>query len=238
MTSTEHPARHLLRCMLMALRAANEERKFHSEKERRRWLREWLRSARKTEPFHRLPDEIDTLRQLLDRNLSESIEDVLSTLLTNSAAADNCDLFRFRAALSAAIKKGWHTAICRYHDEIVHETLRLAGSGSRQRHILQLSRTEENFAPTGEMTAPVTFLLIQPQNRNQETVEQIFHDERFQVVTGREGMLNGKSVRTLWIGRHTLPESVWGARPGERCTWKPAYADNASASASSDRNLH
>ncbi|ENL4289796.1 hypothetical protein AB5D91_004478 [Salmonella enterica] len=218
----------------MALRVANEERKFHSEKERRRWLREWLRSARKTEPFHRLPDEIDTLRQLLDRNLSESIEDVLSTLLTNSAAADNCDLFRFRAALSAAIKKGWHTTVCRYHDEIVHETLRLAGS--RQRHILQLSRTEENFAPTGEMTAPVTFLLIQPQNRNQETVEQIFHDERFQVVTGREGMLNGKSVRTLWIGRHTLPETVWGARPGERCTWKPAYADNDSAS--SDRNLH
>ncbi|EGJ3414564.1 hypothetical protein IHC78_001413 [Salmonella enterica subsp. houtenae] len=125
----------------MALRTANEERKFHSEKERRRWLREWLRSARKTEPFHRLPDEIDTLRQLLDRNLSVSIEDVLSTLLTNSAAADNCDLFRFRAALSAAMKKGWSTA-------------------------------------------------------------------------------------------------VWGARPGKRCTWKPAYADNASASASSDRNLH
>ncbi|EBD3901188.1 conjugal transfer protein TraC [Salmonella enterica] len=236
MTSTEHPARHLLWCMLMALRAANEERQFHSEKERRRWLREWLRSARKTAPFHRLPDEIDTLRQLLDINLSMPIEDVLSTLLTNSAAADNCDLFRFRAALSAAIKKGWHTAICRYNDEIVHETLRLAGL--RKRHILQLSRTEEYFAPTGEMTAPVTFLLIQPQNRNQETVEQIFHDERFQVVTGREGMLNGKSIRTLWIGRHTLPESVWGARPGGRCTWKPAYADSASASANSDRNLH
>ncbi|ECG6808279.1 DUF2913 family protein [Salmonella enterica subsp. enterica serovar Muenchen] len=232
MSSTEHPARHLLRCTLMALRTANEERKFHSEKERRRWLREWLRSARKTEPFHRLPDEIDTLRQLLDRNLSESIEDVLSTLLTNSAAADNCDLFRFRAALIAAKKKGWHTAICRYNDEIVHETLRLAGS--RKRHILQLSHTEENFAPTGEMIAPVTFLLIQPQNRNQETVEQIFHAERFQVVTGREGILNGKSVRTLWIGRHTLPESVWGARPGG--TWKPAYVDNASAS--SDKNLH
>lgn len=217
MTSTEHPVRHLLWSMSLAL----QEREFHSEKERRRWLLDWLKNARKMGTFRRLPDEIDTLRRLLDSKQLESIEDVLSTLLTNSAEADNCDLFRFRAALSAAMKKGWHTDICRYKDEIFHTTLNLACAGSRKRHILQLSCTEENFAPTGEMTSPVTFLLIQPQIRNQETIEQLFHDERFQVVPGREDILNGKSIRTLWIGRHNLSESVWGARPGERGTWKP-----------------
>ncbi|EAO1753419.1 DUF2913 family protein [Salmonella enterica subsp. enterica serovar Muenchen] len=215
---TEHPVRNLLRCMLAALREAAEDRKFHSEKERCRWLREWLRDARKEETFRRLPDEIATLRRLLDNNRVVSIESVLNQLLINSEEADNCDLFRFRAALNAARKTGWRTGICRCNDEILYETLRLAETG--RRHILQLGRTEESFAPTGEMTAPVTFHLIQPQNRARETVEQIFHDEKFQVVTGREKMFNRSLVRTIWIGRLTLPDAVWGA--GTDNIWTPA----------------
>lgn len=215
---TEHPVRHLLRCCLQALREAAEDRKFHSEKERRRWLREWLRDARKEETFRRLPDEITTLRRLLDNNQVASIESVLNQLLINSAEADNCDLFRFRAALNAARKTGWRTGICRCNDEIFYETLSLAETD--RSHILQLGRTEESFAPTGEMTAPVTFHLIQPQNRDRETVEQIFHDEKFQVVTGREKILYHSSVRTIWIGRLTLPDAVWGAV--SRKIWTPA----------------
>lgn len=204
--------------MLAALREAAEDRKFHSEKERRRWLREWLRDARKEEAFRRLPDEIATLRRLLDNNRVVSIESVLNQLLINSEEADNCDLFRFRAALNAARKTGWRTGICRCNDEILYETLRLAETG--RRHILQLGRTEESFAPTGEITAPVTFHLIQPQNRARETVEQIFHDEKFQVVKGRENMFNRSLVRTIWIGRLTLPDAVWGAV--SRKIWTPA----------------
>lgn len=215
---TEHPVRHLLRCMLTALREAAEDRKFNSEKELRRWLRDWLRDARKEEAFRRLPDEITTLRRLLDSNNVASIENVLNQLFINSAEADCCDLFRFRAALNAARKSGWRTGICRCNDEILYETLNRAET--RRRHILQLTRTEESFAPTGEMTAPVTFQLIQPQNRARETVEQIFHDENFQVVTGREEILHHSSVRTIWIGRHTLPDTVWSA--GTRNIWTPA----------------
>ncbi|ECM3182330.1 TPA: hypothetical protein G8W61_004645 [Salmonella enterica] len=215
---TEHPVRHLLWSMFSALREAAEDRKFHSEKERRRWLRDWLRDARKEETFRNLTDEITTLRQLLDNNRVVSIESVLNQLLINSAEADNCDLFRFRAALNAARKTGWRTGICRCNDEIFYETLSRAET--RRRHILQLGRTEESFAPTGEMTAPVTFHLIQPQNRARETVEQIFHDEKFQVVTGREKMFNRSLVRTIWIGRLTLPDAVWGA--GTDNIWTPA----------------
>ncbi len=215
---TEHPVRNLLRCMLAALREAAEDRKFHSEKERRRWLREWLRDARKEEAFRRLPDEIATLRRLLDNNRVVYIESVLNQLLINSEEADNCDLFRFRAALNAARKTGWRTGICRCNDEIFYETLSRAETS--RSHILQLDRTEESFAPTGEMTAPVTFLLIQPQNRVRETVEQIFHDEKFQVVTGREKMFNRSLVRTIWIGCPTLPDAVWGA--GTDNIWTPA----------------
>lgn len=220
---TEHPVRHLLWCMLAALREAAEDRKFHSEKERRRWLRDWLRDARKEETFRRLPDEITTLRRLLDSNHVVSIEGVLNQLLINSAEADNCDLFRFRAALNAARKTGWRTGICRCNDEIFYETLSRAETS--RRHILQLGRTEESFAPTGEMTAPVTFHLIQPQNRAREIVEQIFHDEKFQVVTGREKMFNRSLVRTIWIGRLTLPDAVWGA--GTDNIWTPAEAGYA-----------
>ncbi|ECU9164178.1 TPA: conjugal transfer protein TraC [Salmonella enterica] len=215
---TEHPVRHLLWSMLAALREAAEGRKFHSEKERRRWLRDWLRNARKEETFRRLPDEIATLRRLLDSNQVVSIENVLNQLFINSAEADKCDLFRFRAALNAARKTGWRTGICRCNDEILYETLHRAET--RRSHILQLGRTEESFAPTGEMTAPVTFHLIQPQNRARETVEQIFHDEKFQVVKGREKMFNRSLVRTIWIGRFTLPDAVWGA--GTDNIWTPA----------------
>lgn len=215
---TEHPVRHLLRCMLAALREAAEDRKFHSEKERRRWLRDWLRDARKEETFRRLPDEITTLRRLLDNNRVVYIESVLNQLLINSEEADNCDLFRFRAALNAARKTGWRTGICRCNDEIFYETLSRAETS--RRHILQLGRTEESFALTGEMTAPVTFHLIQPQNHAREIVEQIFHDEKFQVVTGREKMFNRSLVRTIWIGRLTLPDAVWGAV--SRKIWTPA----------------
>lgn len=220
---TEHPVRHLLRCMLAALREAAEDRKFHSEKERRRWLRDWLRDARKEETFRRLPDEITTLRRLLDNNRVVYIESVLNQLLINSEEADNCDLFRFRAALNAAKKAGWRTGICRCNDEIFYETLSRAETS--RRHILQLGRTEESFAPTGEMTAPVTFHLIQPQNRAREIVEQIFHNEKFQVVTGREKMFNRSLVRTIWIGRLTLPDAVWGA--GTDNIWTPAEAGYA-----------
>lgn len=217
---SEHPVRHLLWSMLIALRTATEDESLHSEAARRRWLAEWLQGAGKTFAWRGLAPEIATLRQLLDTRRDTPIDELLNTLYVNSEFAEQCDMFRFRAAMSQLTQRGWRTGICRYPDEIVPQLLDRARDD--RCHILQLTRTEENFAPTGVMTEPVTFHLLLKQDRDDDLAEQIFHQESFQVVRGGEKSLRKHvTVRTLFIGLPTLPESAWGARENPARPWSP-----------------
>lgn len=56
-----------------------------------------------------------------------------------------------------------------------------------------------------------------------QKVEKSFYFDRFSVVRGRDTPLSKATLRTLYIGHHTLPESAWGARDGEhhRNVWTP-----------------
>lgn len=128
-----------------------------------------------------------------------------------------CPLFRFRAALGKLQKAGWRTYVCPWPERVFNESIERACSGKR--HLLQLSRTEECFLPTGDMRAPVTLQLITPLHRKTmqllETAELIFSDEGFQVVRGYEhqfGIERRETLfHTLFIGLPSLPEDVWGA---------------------------
>lgn len=218
-TASEHPVRHLLWCLLVALRTAINDNTLRSETARRRFVSEWLNGARRSAAFIGLNGEIATLRQLLDTDKSVPIDGLLHSLLVNSGHAEHCALFRFRAALSTLMKQGWRTGVCRFPDEILHETLQRAQNS--RCHILQLTRTEDSFRSTGEMTAPVTFQLIQHRKKDRETAERTFWNEQFMVVTGREEELGRQmTVRTIYIGHHRLPEAVWGARSHD--IWRPS----------------
>lgn len=121
-----------------------------------------------------------------DRNIP--IIGTLNTLFLSSATVGECPLFRFRAALGKLQKAGWRTYVCPWPERVFNESIERACSGKR--HLLQLSRTEECFLPTGDMRAPVTLQLITPLHRKTmqllETAELIFSDEGFQVVRGYE----------------------------------------------------
>ncbi|EOJ7647739.1 conjugal transfer protein TraC, partial [Salmonella enterica subsp. enterica serovar Infantis] len=140
-----------------------------------------------------------------------------NTLFLSSATVGECPLFRFRAALGKLQKAGWRTYVCPWPERVFNESIERACSGKR--HLLQLSRTEECFLPTGDMRAPVTLQLITPLHRKTmqllETAELIFSDEGFQVVRGYEhqfGIERRETLfHTLFIGLPSLPEDVWGA---------------------------
>ncbi|EAT8819605.1 conjugal transfer protein TraC, partial [Salmonella enterica] len=65
----------------------------------------------------------------------------------------------------------------------------------------------------GKMTAPVTLQLIFPLDNDNTTAEDLFSNERFQVVHGRENQygIAGTEilVRTLFLGLPSLPEELW-----------------------------
>ncbi|SUH95482.1 conjugal transfer protein TraC [Salmonella enterica subsp. arizonae] len=172
MSTHENPVRQLLWCALTALRTAQEEHHIHSEARLRRYLREWLQGAAKLHQFRSIPEEIMTLKRLLDENRHVPIISTLNALFMSSVSADNCDLFRFRAALSAISRKGWRCGVCPWPEQVFSETITQACTGRES--LLQLTRTEECFSSAGKMTAPVTLQLIFPLDNDNTTAEDLF----------------------------------------------------------------
>lgn len=188
-----------------------------SETGLRHYLLEWLSGASRHPEFRSLPGEIMALKALTEKDRNIPIIGTLNTLFLSSATVGECPLFRFRAALGKLQKAGWRTYVCPWPERVFNESIERACSGKR--HLLQLSRTEECFLPTGDMRAPVTLQLITPLHRKTmqllETAELIFSDEGFQVVRGYEhqfGIERRETLfHTLFIGLPSLPEDVWGA---------------------------
>lgn len=163
MTTTEHPVRQLLWCALNALKTAQENHNITSETGLRHYLLEWLSGASRHPEFRSLPGEIMALKALTEKDRNIPIIGTLNTLFLSSATVGECPLFRFRAALGKLQKAGWRTYVCPWPERVFNESIERACSGKR--HLLQLSRTEECFLPTGDMRAPVTLQLITPLHR-------------------------------------------------------------------------
>lgn len=215
MSQSENPVRHLLWCILSALRSAEGLR---SETARRRFIAEWLGSARQSHSFRGMAAEFTTIRQLLESDKKVSIEATLSTLLENSTHVEDCDLFRFRSALSRLRGLGWISGNCFHPEEVVHDTLSRAKQ--KRRHILQVVSTDVCFAQTGQMIYPVAFNLIQPLTDCPGQAELAFHEAHFQVLHGAQTELpQKKQSQTIYVGLDSLPDDVWSPSP-ERL-WEP-----------------
>ncbi len=89
------------------------------------------------------------LKALTEKDRNIPIIGTLNTLFLSSATVGECPLFRFRAALGKLQKAGWRTYVCPWPERVFNESIERACSGKR--HLLQLSRTEECFLPTGDM---------------------------------------------------------------------------------------
>nr|WP_185762498.1 hypothetical protein [Escherichia coli] len=169
----------MLWCALNALKTAQENHNITSETGLRHYLLEWLSGASRHPEFSSLPGEIMALKALTEKDRNIPIIGTLNTLFLSSATVGECPLFRFRAALGKLQKAGWRTYVCPWPEMVFNESIERACSGKR--HLLQLSRTEECFLPTGDMRAPVTLQLITPLHRKTmqllETAELIFSDE-------------------------------------------------------------
>ncbi|MGJ3289509.1 conjugal transfer protein TraC [Klebsiella sp. PL-2018] len=208
MSSPEHPVSHLLWCVLVALRTAEEETGLRTEPARRRFVDNWLHHARRTPTFAGFGDEIAALRALIATDRDCPVTQLLLVLYRQAEQADLCDLFRFRAAINTVMKSGWRTGLCVSPDLVVGEVLlRCRG---RKNHLLQLTGTEDCFSATGEMTAPATFQLVTRKGEGDEVVSQAFEEERFQVTRSRVLSFNRETdIHTLYVGVHTLPEDRW-----------------------------
>ncbi|MGS6171557.1 hypothetical protein ACVGWN_06995, partial [Enterobacter hormaechei] len=183
-------------------------------------ITEWLSGARRIPTFKGMGSEFMTIRQLLETERNRPIDDVLTALWTNAVSTGNCDLFRFRAVLNSLLGLGWKHCLCPWPEQVVTEIMER--QRNRKNHILQFTRMEEAFTATGSMTSPVTLQLLLKKNEDDE-VEKSFYLDRFSVVRGRDISLPKATLRTLYIGHHTLPESAWGAREGVRYgdVWRP-----------------
>jgi len=220
MQSTQDQVSHLLWCILVALRTAVENHNITSERGKRKFIAEWLKGARHTPAFQGMAAEFSAVRQLLDGDKSLSIDNVLSALWSNAVSTAGCDLFRFRAVLNGLFSQGWRHSLCLWPEQILPEIMER--QRSRKRHILQFTRMEEAFSATGTMSAPVTLQLLLQKDED-EQVEHSFYLDRFSVVRGREITLGKTTLRTLYIGHPTLPESAWGARDSgyHGDVWRP-----------------
>ncbi|MNE32507.1 hypothetical protein D3C80_1261220 [compost metagenome] len=220
MQSTQEQVSHLLWCILVALRTAVENHHITSERSKRRFIADWLNSARRIETFRGMTNEFMTIRTLLDGEKQRPIDEVLSALWTNSVSTGNCDLFRFRAVMNTLLGQGWKHCLCPWPEQVVTEIMER--QRNQKNHILQFTRMEEAFTSTGSMNAPVTLQLLLRKGEDVE-VEKSFYLDRFSVVRGRDVPLAKATLRTLYIGHHTLPESAWGPREGAGCgtLWRP-----------------
>ncbi|WP_233210523.1 hypothetical protein [Leclercia sp. LSNIH1] len=220
MQSTQDKVSHLLWCILVALRTAHENHHIISENRKRKFIAEWLSGARRLPAFRGMAREFMTIRELLDTEKQRPIDDVLAALWKNAVSTGNCDLFRFRAVMNALLGQGWKHCLCPWPEQVVTEIMER--QRNRKNHILQLTRMEEAFTATGSMAAPVTLQLLLQKGEDVE-VEHSFYLDRFSVVRGGDISLSKTTLRTLYIGRHTLPESAWGARDGvsNGNLWRP-----------------
>lgn len=220
MSSADNTVHHLLWCILIALRTADQEKPFTSEIARRRFIANWLDTARGNPSFRGMNAEFTTLRQLLETSdKAVPVDSTLSVLLSHATAVEQCDLFRFRSTLNILMQKGWRLVICRFPENITTELMQRRQD--RRKHALQLTRMENAFQPTGNMVLPVTFqLLLNRTAETSEDAELIFHTEGFQVVVANELELdNRRIIRTLHIGAPYLPASEWS--PSTDKIWQP-----------------
>lgn len=221
MDSVESSLPHLLWCILVALRTAEEDTPFTSEKARRRFITDWLTMGRDNPNFRGMTSEFTTLRELLEKaDKSICVADTLATLLDHAYAAEQCDFYRFRSAFNTLLQRGWLHTVCRFPENITSELMdRRKGD---RRHLLQLTRTDNAFHPVGNMVQPITFqLLLSRKDEKQLDVETTFHNEGFQVVYARREfcLTKDRIIRTLHIGVPSLPEAEWN--PQQNDIWKP-----------------
>lgn len=221
MNPADNSLPHLLWCILIALRTTESNAPFTSETARRRFLSDWMDTARKKPRFRPMASEFTALRELLEKtDKSINAADTLNTLLEHAYAAEQCELFRFRSALNTFLQLGWQLTVCRFPENITAELMdRRKGN---RRHALQLTCTESAFHPIGNMVKPVTFqLLFSRKDEDQLDAETTFHNEGFQVVYAR-GELNltkDRIIRTLHIGIPSLPKEEWN--PHQHYIWHP-----------------
>ena len=175
-------------------------------------------------PADTLNSGIFRKKALAEQNRDIPVTATLNTLFLSSATVGECPLFRFRAAMGRLQKAGWRTTVCPWTERVFSESIELACTG--RRHLLQLSRTEECFMPSGQMRAPVYLQLITPLHRRTgqllETAENTLADEGFQVVRGFEHQFGIERreilFHTLFVGLPGLPEEAWGVRPEQTIT--------------------
>jgi len=216
--STDNPVRHLLWCILVALRSADPENQL-SETRRRVFISRWLDGARKNPAFREMTCEFQTIRQLLDSPKEMSVVDTLNALLKQSESAQSCDLFRFRAAHNAVMQQGWRSYACRSPEEIFHQIMQRRQE--QRNHVLQLTRTQAAFSGTGEMLSPATFHLVLKRRAPNQDVEKAFWSEGFEVVVAHQDWQDEKTeVRTIYVGASTLSQENW--HPDKRELWQPA----------------
>lgn len=194
MSRQENPVSHLLWCMLMALRCAHNDTPFTSESARRRFLSEWLTGARRVPVFSGPSREFASLRELLGRDKSHSVEGVLTALWEQSVLSERCDFIRLRDAKNALHGSSWRSCLCRFPEQTVPEIFNRMKT--RQNHYLQLTRTEDIFLSTGQMNAPLTFQLV--LNKATHQFEEIFHLYGFSVKPGTEIQTGRSTLRTVY----------------------------------------
>ena len=127
---------HFLWCLLVAVRTAEENHEIKSETGKRKFIAQWLRGARRHDAFRGMTSEFQTVRQLLEKDLSSPIEGILNTLWMNAVSSTSCDLFRFRAVLNSLNSHGWRHSLCPWPEHVTSELL--DRQKSRSNHILQL----------------------------------------------------------------------------------------------------
>ncbi|TQI77269.1 hypothetical protein FHU10_5332 [Serratia fonticola] len=230
MYSADNSVHHLLWCILVALRTAEQETPFTSETVRRRFISNWLDEARSKPSFQGMNAEFTSLRQLLNTtDKSVPVDRTLSLLMNHASAAEHCDLFRFRSALNVLMQKGWRLVVCRFPENITMELMQRRRD--RRQHALQLTRTETAFQHTGDMVQPVTFqLLLNSTGDASEDVEKIFHAGGFQVVVAdiELALDNRRHVRTLHIGTTSLAPNEWSPRRND--IWRPPHSSTGKVS--------
>ncbi|WP_253208150.1 hypothetical protein [Escherichia coli] len=109
--SQENPVILLLENMLEALSTAPDN--INNERRRRRYLLNWLDTARQMREFRGMAEEFTTLRKLLATNSDIPVANTLKSLLESGNNAALYDLYRFRSALAACRSLGWQW-ICPY----------------------------------------------------------------------------------------------------------------------------
>ena len=226
MSFAQNAVQHLLWCILVALRITEKEEPLTSETARRRFIADWLDNAQKQPTFRSMNAEFTTLRQLLEKGDKKvSVDGTIAALLEHASASGQCDLFRFRSALNTLMQTGWCVVVCRHPESILAELFKRLWD--RSKYALQLTPTDVAFRPTGDMTLPVTFQLLQSRTAEScDEVERVFHSEGFQVVVADSAIMLDKQrvVRTLHIGTPTLSQEEWF--PLEQNIWQPEAPEN------------